>query len=228
MIYEARLYVDTPVMMTVPIHFDALLASVHPAMHNLKQVTRFSKAEDVVTAPLPLDSAKAGNAWIWCASTGEFDDQAIAFDDKFNKRKDHTDYLYAQKRLTPRTGPGRDRMETAYGVLCKYMSFVYSTTAPKETDRIIKRIRSIGGLRKMGYGNVTGYEVTEIGLNWRECLVKDGMARRHLPTSMAIGEITEACVTPPYWLASNKVPAIFTGSECELKDGVRLNEFKRN
>ena len=98
----------------------------------------------------PIDSAKKGKIWVWCSTISDFDESATFFNEKFSKRKDHTDYMYLAKKQTPRTGPERDRMETAYGVLCKYVKFYYSSKNNKEVERLLRRVKNIGGLRKNG------------------------------------------------------------------------------
>lgn len=229
MVYEARIYVKSPIILTEAIHFDALLSSVHPAMHNLgTHLTRHSNSKEVRHAPLPIDSAKCENTWVWCATISDFDNTATFFNDKFNKRKDHIDYMYLKKRYTPGTGPARDKMETAYGVLCKYVKFYYSTTDNKEVERILKRVRNLGALRKMGYGEVSGFETQETNKSWQECLVKDGEAQRNLPEEIADGDYTKICVHPPYWMPSNEVSGIMYSNKCTLKEGVWLNEVKRH
>ena len=69
MVYKVVFDVRTPIITNTPIHFDALLSAVHPAMHNGYGLTRRSGAESVVTAlllimqtqnhtPIKLRSAK--------------------------------------------------------------------------------------------------------------------------------------------------------------------------
>ena len=74
MVYKVVFDVRTPIITNTPIHFDALLSAVHPAMHNGYGLTRRSGAESVVTAPLPIDSVKINDTWMWCCSTADYAD----------------------------------------------------------------------------------------------------------------------------------------------------------
>lgn len=228
MVYEIRFHVSSPVIVSGPLHLDGVLAAVHPAAHNLDFINRSSKADDVVTIPLPLDSAKIGDTWVWCCTAADYDDTAVAYHDKFAKRKDYADYHYINARQTPRTGPGRDRMETIYGVSCKYVRFWASTGAGKELERIVRRVRSLGSCRKMGYGAVTDVMLSETGMAWMDCIVRDGIAMRNIPTQVAeSAEMTRVPTVPPYWLPSNLVPGVEAGNPCALRDGVWLNGYSR-
>lgn len=227
MVYEIRFYVSAPVITTTQIHLDGILSAVHPAMHNLSGITRQSARSEVKTAPLPIDSAKIGSKWVFCCTASDFDDSAKVFTDKFNKRKDAIDYHYITRRLTPRSGPGRDRLETCYGVLCEYVRFYASTTDLREMERICKRVSSIGNLRKMGYGRVSNFEITEAEMEWRDCLVRFGVAMRNLPACMTVGgNLSRIPVQAPYWLPDNMEPGVIEGEKCCLADGVWLNEYK--
>lgn len=227
MVYEIRFYVSAPVITTTQIHLDGILSAVHPAMHNLSWITRQSARSEVKTAPLPIDSAKIGSKWVFCCTASDFDDSAKVFTDKFNKRKDAIDYHYITRRLTPRSGPGRDRLETCYGVLCEYVRFYASTTDLREMERICKRVRSIGNLRKMGYGSVSCIEINKTELSWKECLVLNGIAMRNMPACMVDeGFISRIPVQSPYWLSDNIEHGVMAGEKCFLADGVWLNEYK--
>lgn len=227
MVYEVRFYVSTPVITTAQIHLDGILSAVHPAMHNLNGITRQSARRELTAAPIPVDSAKIDGSWVFCCTASDFDDSAKVFTDKFNKRKDAIDYHYINRRLTPRSGPGRDRLETCYGVICEFVRFYASTSDLQELTRICKRVRSIGNLRKMGYGAVSSFCVAETELQWSDCLVQSGVSMRNLPARMAIdGHISRIPVRAPYWLPDNMEPGIMAGEKCRLADGVWLNEYK--
>jgi hypothetical protein len=229
MVYEVIFRVETPVIVTTQIHLDAILSAVHPAMHNLGgSLTRRSDASEVVNAPLPIDCAKINNTWVWCCTSADYGD-AIPFSDKIAKRKNGIDHLYLNSRQTPRTGTGRDRCDTVYGVVCDSVSFLASTTNPKELERICRRVRGIGGLRKIGYGKVGGVAVEETETCWQSCLVQDGKATRNLPAAM----VEETCdrlvpTMPPYWLGDHIKPGAAVGDPATLRKGVWLNAYKRN
>lgn len=230
MVYEVRFYVDAPIIVGSPMHLDAILTAVHPAMHNLSYINRFSNKNEIVVAPLPLDSAKIKGIWVWCATAADYGPSPQFFYDKFDKRADAMDYHNIQKRLTPRTGPGRDRMETVYGVVCEYVRFLASATNKNDLSRICRRVKAVGGLRKMGYGRVKELTFTETSQSWKSCLVRNGMAVRNLPAVMikTAEKTVKVQVTPPYWLPDNMVEGVREGTICSISSEVWLNEYHRN
>lgn len=222
MIYKITYYIKTPVITITPIHFDALLSAVHPAMHNIPALARRNGRTGVINAPIPVDSVKRKWEWIWCCTTAEYSDDAIMYSDKITKRKTGTDYYYLSGKHTPRTGTGRDRCETIYGIMCSSVSFLAASSDLKELERICRRVKNIGGLRKMGYGEVCGMEIKETDLKWEECLVRDGRALRTIPKSMLKGcQSKRITVHPPYWL-DEWTEGVFPGDQAELREDVRL------
>nr|DAI46085.1 MAG TPA: Cas system-associated RAMP superfamily protein [Caudoviricetes sp.] len=226
MVYCVKFRVKSPVIVSTPIHFDAILSAVHPAMHNLNTVVRRSQAEDVVDAPLPIDSAKIADTWVFCCSSADYSN-ARPYCTKFTKRKDGLDYCYIKSRQTPRSGPGRDRCDTIYGVLCSSVDFFVSCGSVNELSRLCRRVHGIGGLRKMGFGEVTEFEIIErTDLQWQDCLVRDGVAVRNLPVEMIVGQATRLVATKhPYWLADHLRPGVEEGDAAELREEVYLNEY---
>lgn len=231
MVYKVTFAIATPIITTTEIHFDSILSAVHPAMHNINAVTRRSKKDEIITAPLPIDSAKIGRDWVWCCTTGDYGDNATTYTTKMTKRKDGMDYHYLNAKQTPRTGAGRDRCDTIYGVVCDSISFFVSVSSDKnrkELERICRRIKNIGGLRKEGYGAVKTMYVEETEMSWENCLVKDGVAERNLPESFVQEECSKKiAVTPPYWLNDNLVRGVEAGERAVLKNEVFLNENRR-
>ena len=226
MVYKVVFDVRTPIITNTPIHFDALLSAVHPAMHNGYGLTRRSGAESVVTAPLPIDSVKINDTWMWCCSTADYAD-AKPYTDKITKRKDGVDYFYIDGRQTPRTGPGRDRCDTVYGVSCSAVSFLASTADVKELNRICQRVNNIGGLRKMGYGEVTQYRIDETNLRWEDCVICGGVAIRNIPAEMLENNcLNRVCTKDPYWLPANLHYGVQSGEKAKLKPEVWLNAYR--
>lgn len=229
MVYEVRYYVETPIITSSPIHFDALLAAVHPAMHQLDAIDRFSGSESVVTAPLPIDSAKIGDTWVWCATAGDYAPGAAAYTGRYFKVKTAEDYHYLRARQPMATGPGRNKQETASGVSCAYVRFWASSAEAAELARICRRVRSIGSLRGMGYGNVVKMQISETDRTWQSCLIHDGLSVRNLPEEMVDSpdQPVQIQSTPPYWLPCNLAPGYRIGTQCALKADVQLNPCHR-
>lgn len=226
MVYKITFEVKTPIITDTPIHLDGLLSAVHPAMHGTEIITRNSTIAQMKDAPLPIDSAKIGNVWVWCCTAANYSDDAVPYQDHITKRKVACDYFYIESRQTPRTGPGRDRCDTVYGVSCSTASFLASTKDRKEIERICRRVKNIGGLRKMGYGEVTRFEVEETLYSWRDCLEQEGIAVRNLPSEM----LETPCnmrvpVKHPYWHPDHYIPGAFAGYDVKLKSEVWLNAY---
>lgn len=224
MVYRITYQLASPIITSTPIHLDALLAAVHPAMHNLPQLTKWSTAELARRAPLPLDSARILDTWVWCCTSADYSSDAQMYQDKYSKRKTGTDYYYLNARQTPRTGTGRDHCDTIYGVVCSSVSFWASSQDYKELTRICRRVKWIGGLRKMGYGEISGMELEETSLAWQECLIRDGRAMRNLPAEMVLNHCSDRVVVkPPYWLQARLRAGVLAGEPAELDREVWLN-----
>lgn len=229
MVFQLIFKVRTPIIVDGPMHLDALLAAVHPAAHNQEIfLTRRSAAEDVHQIPLEIDRAwMPGGMWVCCCSTADYSDDAKPFSTKLATAKKPQDYFYLNAMQTPRTGPGRDRLDTVYGVACSSVSFLVSARKASKLDRLAKRVKNIGGLRKAGYGEVVEYELLERpDLDWRDCLVsKDGFALRNMPAEMVESdEITSVVVRAPYWVSSMAVPGVTEGASIRLRSEVELRE----
>lgn len=228
MVYKVSFKMRTPVILTSAIHFDALLTAVHPMMHNLDRVTKTSGAEKVVTAPLPIRKICKDGAWVWCCSAALFPDDSKFFNGKVNKVKNGIDYFYLKAKQQPATGIDRNRCDTIYGVTCREVYFLVESANPKELERICRRVRSIGGLRRMGYGEVTEIVYEECPeLTWQDTLVKDGIALRNIPAELLENKANNMIVTrPPYWLAAHRRSGVAEGEEAVIKEELNHIKFK--
>lgn len=226
MVYCITFYMQTPIITTTQIHLDAVLSAVHPAMHGKEIITKQSVRESITIAPLPIDSAKIERDWVWCCTAADYSSDAKPYYEKITKRKDGMDYWYINSRQTPRTGAGRDRCDAIYGVLCSAVNFWASTTNEKELSRICNRVKNIGGMRKMGYGAVTGFEIAKTELNWKECLVQKSVVMRNLPCAMVQEECQNRVYTHhPYWIPCNLNYGVEAGGRATLKSEVWLNAY---
>ena len=228
MVYTLTFYLRTPVILTAPLHLDALLSAVHPDMHGGGVVSKITDKSEIRQAPLPLDSAKLGRAWVWCASAAEFADDAQYYEDKFARRKTDHDYLYMRGRQTRTFGPQKDLMAAVYGVVTPWVRFLASSANLHDLRHIAKRIKSVGAHREKGYGQVERMEIQPVDLDFTACLVDDGRARRNLPGTLAEGRIVSMVnVRPPYWHACTMEQGVTVGGKCRLREGVWLNENRR-
>lgn len=228
MVYEIIFRVSSPVILDAPLHLDGILSCVHPAMNGrANQLNRTSSAGEILSAPLPFDSARNNGTRVWCCSAGQFDQYAQDYiDDTIIKFTYPSDYDFLKMNHAPRTGPSRNQFKQIRGTLCSHVSFLFSSTQPNEIYRIAKRVRGLGALRKIGYGVVTSLDLQESNLDWTQCLIQQGRAMRNLP----IEHIQNAkerlvCTRPPYWMPNNLEPGVLAGEECQLRDSVFLKEW---
>lgn len=229
MIYEIRLNVSAPVIATEDIHLDGIFYAVSPAAHNKNiHLTRLTHSCDVPDLPIPIDCLYKDGCYIYCCSTAEFiNGQRIT--DTMTKRKDGIDYMYYHSQKTPKKGIDKDWLIKLYGVCCEQVRFLVSSSNYNALARYVRRIHSIGGLRKQGYGEVVGYDIVpRSDLTYKDCVIENGRAIRNIPQKM----LTRSCsasvrIRPPYWLLDGKLPCATVGEPAELREDVALHEFKR-
>lgn len=220
---------SAPVIATEDIHLDSILYAVSPAAHNKDiHLTRLTPAYSVPDLPIPIDCIRRNGCYIYCCSTAEFvGGQKIV--DTMTKRKDGYDYMYYHSRKTPKTGIDKDWMVKLYGVCCEEVSFLASSSNYSSLDRYVRRIKSIGGMRKQGYGEVSGYEIKERPeLTYQDCVIEAGRAIRNIPQELLSTQCRSRCrVKPPYWLLDGKQVCAAVGDKATLRDDVVLRKFKR-
>lgn len=218
--------VKTPIAINSPLHLDGLLSAVHPAMHNIEnRPTRYdADGSTVVQAPLPLCSIRSSGGdlydWVWAASATEFPDTAMLEGDAIVKRWTASDVECFRLVLSTATGALRNRLVRFPIVVTPEVYFYCMTSNWGELRRIVRRVKSIGGLRKSGYGIIDCWEIESCDLNWREVIVKDGIARRNLPASFGEGESINISTKPPYWHKSTITEGTRVGSKVNLNDGL--------
>lgn len=159
-----------------------------------------------------------------------YSEDAKPFSTKITKRKEGADYLYLHARQTPRTGSGRDRCDSIYGVVCSSVRFLASSADKKELERICRRVKNIGGLRKMGYGEVRDIKIEECPeTEWQNCIISGCRAARNIPAEMVEAPRTKRIITrPPYWVSSLMQLGVSEGDYAILRKEVELSAYKRN
>lgn len=230
MIYEVEFKIGSPVVTNTEIHFDGIMCAVSPASHNKHmQVNRFTKAEDIITLPIPVDCIKIGKSYIYCCSSADYVN-GTPIVDKSVKRKGGLDFLYYNQRQYINSTINKNCMLTLYCIACESIKFLVSSSNFKELDRYCRRVHNIGGMRKQGYGEVLGYNISEMPeLNWQDCIITpDNIAIRNIPQEFCENTCnSELRCKPPYWLLDGKQQCSAVGEQAMLKDDIFLNEFKR-
>lgn len=224
-VYEVRYYLSSPIDMSSPIHLDAILSAVHPAMHNLSaKPERFnSDSSEIIDAPLPICSFISKGNWVWACTAGEFPDSAIISADSITKRRGPQDQFNFQRQYLPASGCMKDRFITFQEVITPYIYFLAATIRERELTRIAKRVNSIGGKRKSGWGMVSKLEISEVEVPLSEILVKDGIARRRIPEEFLEGEATNILqCKSPYWHPARVEPGCEVGDPVKLADSVKI------
>lgn len=228
MVYKLTFTVKTPIITQTDIHLDALFSFFSPAAHNKDyHITRFTEAKQIKQLPLPIDAVKRGNTWIFCCSAANYNDAKLICENA-TKRHDGADAMYYHKPLTPRAGIDKDVMLKLYGVVCSSVSFLLSSSNRAAVDRYARRVKFIGSMSKQGFGEVTGYNLEEIGGSWEQCIIDGGKAIRNIPADLLQNETRSVdCCRTPYWLPDGKEPCAAVGEFALISPEAFLSEFKR-
>lgn len=214
----------TPVALNSPLHLDGILTAVHPSMHNRpEKPTRYDQDDIAVwQPPLPICSARSNAGtqydWVWAATAMEFPDNAKLESDVIVKRWTAEDVEQFRLVLSTATGSLRNRFVKFPIVVANEAYFYCVTDDIKELARLLRRVRSLGGLRKSGYGVVGGWEIEDANMQWQEILVKDNIARRRIPASFGDGKPISLSVKPPYWHKFTVTQGYDVGDTVALSD----------
>lgn len=229
MIYEVIFKVKAPIIATSDIHFDSILYAVSPARHNKDNIiTRLTSQDQINDLPIPVDCIKIGDRYIYCCSVARYTN-AYQITETSTKRKDGLDYMFYHTAQSPKSGIDKDSMIKLYGVSCEEVHFILSSSNLKELERYCKRIKSIGSMRKQGYGQVSDCViVTRSDLDWHDCVINNGQAARNIPKCFLENECKsfDRC-KPPYFLLDGKEAAAKVGDKAILKTDVYLSKFRR-
>ncbi len=228
MVYELEFKIRTPIITQTNIHLDAVLSFFSPVAHNKDyHINKFTSPDSIKQLPLPIDAVKCGNEWIFCCSSADFKD-AKAVCDNATKRRDGKDALYYHKCLTPRTGVDKDVMLKLYGVACSSVLFLVSSSNRSDLERYARRVKNIGSFGRLGYGEVSGYTLSETALDWESCIIANGKAIRNIPEKLlATTARSVDCCRSPYWLPGGKERCATVGDMAMLANDAHLSEYKR-
>lgn len=215
----------TPIIISEPLHFDAVLTAVHPNALPQPWTNNRLREKDLPDLPLPLKKAVSGDDWVWCASTCSLDDEARPYSGTHTKRKSREDVFFLQKNVMVIGGVFKDWIISDQGFSTRSLSFLAEPTDMKELAWLCSRITHFGKLRGMGYGQVSGFRLEELGSkSWKDCLVQGIRAARDLPQSFIYGGFgwDYVNVHPPYWDMDRRVSGVATGNVMTLAPEVAL------
>lgn len=201
------------------LYLDSVLSAVHPAMHGVDPVRR-AGMEKVRHAPLPLVAAWNGNSRrCWYCSSADYPDGARLETSHFTKRRDPVDVFFASRTFQPGSGTMRDHLERRSILLAPRIQWDIASNDPKDVERLLRRVTHLGGLRRMGYGEVGAWSLEEVDGDIDQCLVQQDKAVRRIPVSMLASHAAAEpmAVMPPYWYSAERVMAVSVGTACVLR-----------
>ena len=210
------------------LYLDAILSAVHPAMHGIQKLVRGSRSLPTC-APLPFASIRHdnGHRLLFYCSSADYVDGVEIVQSNFVKRRDATDAMMAARSFQPGSGPMRDRMEQRVLLMAPTIQWSVASNDPKEIERLLRRVSHLGGLRKMGYGEVRKWSIDRVDSDIDRCLSEYGKAVRRLPISVLASYESAAvetlAVMPPYWYAGELCPAVTVGTTCTLREDLRAS-----
>lgn len=215
----------TPIIISEPLHLDAVLTAVHPDALPQPWTNNRLRDNNLPNLPLPLKKATVDDDWIWCASTCSLDGEVRPYAGMHTKRKSKEDIFALRKNVMVIGGVFKDWITSDRGFITSEISFLAESDDIKELAYLCSQITHFGKLRGMGYGQVKGFRIEELhGRKWEDCLIQDGRAARDIPQSFILGGFGWDFVNihPPYWDMDRRVPGVATGNPMSLSKEVRL------
>lgn len=211
----------SPVIMQDPLHLDALLMAVHPEARSITEVNRNLRDGELVQLDLPIKKARCGDRWVWAASSVELADNAEPYTGTYKKAKDHEDAFYLTKNTMVIGGIHKNWVKRVSGFTTSSVTFYAATDDPDGVESLCRRVSSVGKLRGMGYGQITGFVISEAEGGWQDTLVRDGLAFRNMPACFCEEEATEDIIAlPPYWGMYRREPGFAPGAMATLRPEV--------
>ena len=220
---------QTPVAIPVhgSLHLDGLLMAVHPDAHKIDNPSKAMPLSELMALPLPLVRFNhAGIGDVALCSAMQVSEDARVEVEPWTKRRDGYDALVAAKPYTTHVGPSKDRFQKATLVVAREVWW-WAVGDRKGVARLVRRVKHVGRLRKMGHGRVRSWTVERAeGVDPLEVLVasEDGTANRTLPPewlSYWSSLQSRLAVAPPYWHPDRLGEAVPEGAWVELKPEVK-------
>lgn len=224
MVYKITFQMQTPLIISDALHLDALLMAVHPEAKDIIAVNRDLRDDALIQLPLPISKARIGDAWIWLASSIEFDSGVIPYKGVHTKRKSNEDVFYLEKNLMTIGGVFKDMMVNDFGYVASTAHFYAESSDRKQLASLCKRISYLGKNRGMGYGRVFSVRLSECSdMCWQDVLVRDGIALRNLPRDFLVNTAGSSIIAnPPYWGMYRRGPGAAPGEAAVLKEGIQI------
>ena len=228
-IVKITMRVQSPLILSGPLHLDGLLSAVHPAMYNrCKPIRQDMDDAAIKAAPLPLYSIRSSETaeynWVWAATVAELPETAIFNQDFLTKNWSGEDVREFRMAVKTASGALRNRLITLPVILTPEIYFYCATKSIGELKRLLRRVQSIGGMRRVGYGVVSDWLVEPVELCWQDIIAKNGVARRNLPASFGEGEGVSVNIHPPYWHKTTSKKGTSVGGRISLSQSLVIVE----
>ena len=213
----------SPVILTDPLHLDAVITAVHPDAVDTTLVRTMDAKGSIKGLPLPLERAGAHGQWVWAASAAYFPDTAKPFSGKYCRRKDEYDADWLGKNVMTIGGIYKNRVASVSGVATPEVCFL---AVPKDEGQLLalcRRARGLGRLHASGYGLIRDVRLERVTRDWRDALVYAGQAMRTLPCEMLASDCHKSIrPQPPYWAKTGRTDGAEPGDEAVLSPETAL------
>lgn len=223
MLYKVSYTFYTPLIISEPLHFDALLMAVHPDAKMVYAVNNELKEEELKQLDIPLQKIKhpCGD-WVWAASTIDLKNPQ-PYSGKHTKRKSSIDMFNYVGNVMTNGGLYKDWVIDDRGYIAEEASFIAASGNKALLLYLAGRVRHIGKLRGMGYGEVKDVKMRQYDGSWTDILIKDSRAVRNIPESFLKNEGESSIIThPPYWGMYRREMGAKPGDYISLADGLQL------
>lgn len=213
----------SPLVISDPLHLDAIIMAVHPEAAETALVRTMDANEKFTPIQLPLERAGIDGDWVWCASAAFFPDTAKPYSGKYCRHKDALDGDWLKKNVMTVGGLYKIRVAGITGITTPEVCFLAATEQQEELLALCERVRGLGRLRNHGYGMIKKVRLEPVTRDWRDVLVYGGEAMRTLPHSFVTNPCHQQIRTqPPYWARTDRMKGVEPGDTAKLSSEVAL------
>lgn len=212
-----------------PIHLDGIVVQAQARRHGLETPDRVSSLADLPVLSIPLATLRVMEATCAVCSAAEPLSPVAPAAVHQAKRRDVEDWDRLALPVNVASGPGKDRLERNLGQVAfglRWYTWGYRA-AVMDLLRLLwghpDRPRGfIGSKRRSGSGELSRWSIDYGDHEPERCLVRDGMAARHLPASWVLtaGRWRTGAYAPPYWHPDRRGPVPWLGVPVELRPEV--------
>lgn len=205
-----------PVVAAEELHLDSMFLGMSLGLH----LTRTDDITTLGNIPMPIVQRSYGGHTIAFCSAASWPADARLTREYFTKRKDGTDVEMLARPFRGGSGPGKNYHLPAMTIESESMWW-HAVGRRSGVLDILRHVRTIGGLRKQGFGKVVpdSWVVDVIEQPPSSVLVASGTAQRHLPAAWCswAARHDEGSVAFPYWHPQRRTVRVPRGTKALLK-----------